>query len=357
MGPAPRSLSPTQPWPAATVAALLLTLERPGSWWVALAGFLARGGLLLFALPILVLHTPAGVQTELSPLLVPFLFGGASSGLVTLSVGVAGLLVLALVGGGLVGAWAERELILLAADPEPVTRQDRSARGTGDGVTAQVLMVLAARWLAHVPLLAALGWGAARVVATVYREVTVPFEVVTPLLVRIVAAVPDAIAAIGLAWLLGEAAGGLAAREVVLGGRGVLGAAVAGWAALLRRPAAGLATLLWTSLALLVATAPGLIAATAAWRWVRAALWDRDAPPVIAAAIGVFITLWLATLALTGFAAALRSSAWTAEWLRRRGGLVASESAPSTGWAVGTIGDGEGTRPEGWPSSGASGTL
>src|SRR5918997_1141123 len=86
MRPAPRQPSPTQPWPAATVAALLHPLERPESWWVALAGFLARGGLLLFLLPILVLHTPAGVQTELSPLLVPFLFGGASAGFVTLTV-------------------------------------------------------------------------------------------------------------------------------------------------------------------------------------------------------------------------------------------------------------------------------
>ena len=78
MRPAPRQPSPTQPWPAATVAALLHPLERPESWWVALAGFLARGGLLLFLLPILVLHTPAGVQTELSPLLRlgPSLTGG-----------------------------------------------------------------------------------------------------------------------------------------------------------------------------------------------------------------------------------------------------------------------------------------
>jgi hypothetical protein len=352
MGYPPRSPSPTQPWPAATVAALLLTLERPASWWVALAGFLARGGLILFALPILVLHTPAGVQTELSPLLVPFLFGGSSSGFITLSITVAALGAFALLAGGIAGAWSDRVLILHAA------YADADATGAApEGDSRQVLVVLTARWLAHVPLLVALGWGAARVVTTVYREVTVPFEVVTPLLVRIVVAVPDALAVIGVAWLLGEAAGGLAAREVVLGRRGGLGAAVAGWAGIVRRPLASLATVGWTSLALAVAVGPGLLAAAAAWRWVRAVLWDGGEPLLVVAAIGVFIALWLATLALTGFACALRSNAWTAEWLRRRGRLVASEPTPPRGWAGGTIGDAEGTRQEGWPSSGASGTL
>ena len=351
MRPAPRPPSPTQPWPAATVAALLHPLERPESWWVALAGFLARGGLLLFLLPILVLHTPAGVQTELSPLLVPFLFGGASGAFFALSATVAAIGAFALLVGGLVGAWSDRLLILDAADP------DGSAEGGRRVATAQVLVVLTARWLAHVPLLAALGWGAARVVATVYRELTVPFEVVTPLLVRILVAVPDALAVIGLAWLLGEAAGGLAAREVVLRGRGGLGGAVAGWSGLVRRPVASLATLAWTSIGLVIAIAPGLLSAAAAWRWVRAVLWDGGEPLELIAALAAFVGLWLATLALTAFASAVRSSAWTAEWLRRRGGLVTAEVAPPVGWGVGTIGDGEGTRPEGWPSSGASGTL
>jgi hypothetical protein len=113
----------------------------------------------------------------------------------------------------------------------------------------------------------------------------------------------------------------------------------------------------WTSVVVLLAVGPGLLAAAAAWRWVRAVLWDGGDPLQHVVAIGLFVGLWLATLALTGFAAALRSGAWTAEWLRRRGGLALTEDEPATGWAVGTIGDGEGTRPEGWPSSGASGTL
>ena len=353
MAPAPRSPSVTQPWSSATVAALLHPLERPATWWLALAGFLSRGGLVLFALPILVLPTPAGVQTELSPLLIPFLFGGASNGLVAFSATVAALGALALLAGGLIGAWSERLVILDAGDADHGALEPPDRVAT---VTAQVFVVLTARWLAHVPLLVALVWGGARIVATVYREVTVPFEVVTPLLVRILAGAPDAIAVIGLAWLLGEAAGGLAAREVVLARRGGLGAAVAGWAGLVGRPLASLATLAWTTIAVLVAAGPGLLAAGAAWRWVRATLWDAGDPLAAAGAVGVFVGLWLATLALTGFAAALRSSAWTAEWLRRRGLLAMGDPQPG-GWRVGTIGDGEGTRPEGWPSSGASGTL
>src|SRR5687768_1143661 len=182
MAPAPHSPSPTQPWPAATVAALLQSLERPASWWVALAGFLARGGVVLFVLPILVLHTPAGVQTELSPLLVPFLFGGSSGGFVALTVSIAALTAIALLVGGLIGAWSERLLIRDAAGADP----DGPARPPAPA--GEILVVLAARWLAHLPLVLALAWGAARIVAAVYREVTVPFEVLTPLVVRIVTA-------------------------------------------------------------------------------------------------------------------------------------------------------------------------
>jgi hypothetical protein len=352
MAPAPRSPSPTQPWPAATVAALLQSLERPASWWVALAGFLVRGGVMLFVLPILVLHTPAGVQTELSPLLVPFLFGGSSGGFVALTVSVAAVTAIALLVGGLVGAWSERLLIREAAEPEP----DPDAPDGPPAPASEILVVLATRWLAHVPLVLALAWGAARIVAAIYREVTVPFEVLTPLVVRIVAAVPDAIAVVGLAALLGEAAGGLAAREVVLGGQGAPRAAVAGWLGLVRRPLGSLATVLWTTLVLLVALVPGVLAAAAAWRWVRAVLWDGGDPQELVAALAAFVGLWLATLALTAFAAALRSSAWTAEWLRRHAGPEPAGNR-SFAWGVGTIGDGEGTRPDGWPSSGASGTL
>jgi hypothetical protein len=333
------------------VGALLGVLERPAAWWLALAGFLARGGLLLVAAPILVIHTPAGVQTELSPLLVPFLLTNESASFVAFAVAASAGAALALLVGTLVGAWSETVLVRLMADDEGDPA--RAAAGSWSFVPH----VLAARWLCHLPLIAALLWGAARIGATVYRELTVPFEVVTPIAVRIATAVPDALVIVGLAWLLGEAAGGLAAREVVLGGRGVARAAVAGWLGLAARPLASLATLAWTTLIVMVAVVPGLLGATAAWRWLREVLWQPGEPAAVAATLLLFVALWLATLTLTGVAAALRSAAWTAEWQRRVSERPVARITRQMGWEVGTIGDGEGTRPEGWPTTGASGRL
>src|SRR5687767_650785 len=107
MSPAPRAPSPPRPWSGGLVSALLLTLERPTDWAIALAGFLARGGLIAFLLPIVVVPTPAGIQATLAPLLVPVVFGEVSPGLLAL----LGTLVVAtlawLLVGGFVGAWSE----------------------------------------------------------------------------------------------------------------------------------------------------------------------------------------------------------------------------------------------------------
>src|SRR5918997_3804313 len=118
MSSAPRNPSSAQPWAGAVVAALLLTLERPAGWAVALAGFLARGGVVALVLPILALPTPAGLQTMISPIIVPFHFGDVAPGFVALvaSLIVAGLTWLAV--GGLVGAWSEAHLVRAAAVEE-----------------------------------------------------------------------------------------------------------------------------------------------------------------------------------------------------------------------------------------------
>ena len=45
--------------------AIVVTLVRPLSWLLGLAGFLAGGGLLLMAAPVVVLPTPTGIQNAL----------------------------------------------------------------------------------------------------------------------------------------------------------------------------------------------------------------------------------------------------------------------------------------------------
>ena len=51
-------------------ASLAAVLGRPRWWLIALAGYLVRGGLLLFLVPIVVLPTPAGLANAVAPTLV-----------------------------------------------------------------------------------------------------------------------------------------------------------------------------------------------------------------------------------------------------------------------------------------------
>jgi hypothetical protein len=333
-----------------------VTLERPALWGLSLAGFLARGGILVFLLPILVLPTPAGLQAELAPLLVPFVFGQPAVGLVRLVGSVAVLLIAALLIGGLLGAWADRGLIREVAVAGG--REARASRDPG----RELVHVLVARLLAHLPLAVALGWGAVRIGEVFYREVTVPFEVATPVVLRVVSAVPDSIAIILGAWVLGEAAGSIAAREVVLGRRPAPAAAVLGWLRLARRPLSTAATILATTVVVALAVIPAVAAATVAWSRLRWLLWD-DAPGlVVAVAVGLFVALWLGGLVLAAGATAWRSILWTGEWQRNqtfgRGQTdpATAEAALVQAGAPGTIGA-DGRRPGGWPTTGTSGRL
>jgi hypothetical protein len=347
---------PRPPWTAAVLGASLLTLERPGSWVPSLAGFLARGGILAFLLPILVLPTPAGLQAELAPLLVPFVFGQPAAGLLRLLAGVVVLGVAALILGGLLGAWSDRLLIReAAAAPGGAIR-------TSYGEAHEVVHVLGARLLAHVPLAVALAWGAVRIGEVFYREVTVPFEVATPVAIRVATAVPESIAVILGAWLLGESAGGIAAREVVLRGRSGAAAAAIGWLGLVRRPLASAATILATTVVLVLAVVPAVVAATAAWSRLRSLLWDDAPASAVAVALGLFVVLWLGGLVLAAGATAWRSAVWTREWERHACAGVAdpepegSEVPLVAAGAAGTIGA-DARRPGGWPTAGTSGRL
>lgn len=338
MSVATRSSSPARhPRWGGLAAALLLTLERPGAWAVALAGFLARGGLLLMLLPIVALPTPAGIQAELAPLLVPLAFGQVADGLSVLVAVISGAVLVALLAGGLVGAWADARLAALAIE-EPDAPVGRLGLGTA-------VDLLLARLVAHVPLALALGWGAARIVEVGYAELVRPFEVVTPLAVRIISGAPIAVVLVGLAWLLGEAAGGLATREVLLRGRGSIAAAVGGWFLLLRHPAASLGVVLATSAVALVTLLPGLLAAGAAWSQVRIALFDGAGPLEQWLAVSLFSAVWLGALVLAAAGVAFRQYAWTLAWRRHARPAPVASVVPA--WRVGTIGDGEATRPGG----------
>lgn len=334
------------------VAGALTTLARPELWAVALAGFLARGGIVAFLLPIVVLPSPSGVANVIAPSLTSFAFGLVSSSFVEILAAFIALALAWVVLGGLAGAWADTELARAAS------ADDELGIGIGDLVQPgrrTVLQAFGVRLLAHLPLAVALAWGAVRIVQAAYAELVTPFEVVTPLFIRVLGDVPDAIAVIVTLWLLGEAAGGLAVRHVVLGRRSAAASVRDGWLDLVRRPRSSFGTLLATDLVVGLAVVSSALAAGVVWSWVRLAVLGRDGPAEVGAAIGILVAVWLGGLLLTSVAVAWRSVAWTAEWLRVMPRPAVDEKVGAS--SLGTFGGADHAPPGGRSSSRSSGTL
>ena len=87
-----------------TLAALLAVVVRPTWWILGLAGFLARGGILLFVLATVTLPSPLALSNVVAPLLVPIVFGGMTPFLLA----VIGLGILSVVAWIVVGAGSAR---------------------------------------------------------------------------------------------------------------------------------------------------------------------------------------------------------------------------------------------------------
>jgi hypothetical protein len=338
-------------WAAAMLGAALGALSSPAAWAVALAGFLGRGGLILFLVPIIVLPTPAGVANLVAPWVVPLWSGEISAQIILILVGAVALIVGSIVAGGMLGAWADLVLVREASLNEelgfgPVVQRPRR------GLAGQAFGV---RLLAHLPLAIALFWGAARIAEAGARELRNPLEVVSPFAVRVISSVPDAVAVVFLAWLIGEAAGGLAVRHLLLGGGSPGRSLREAFIDLVRYPSS-LATLLLTTVGLLVTLVPSVVAAGVGWSWARQMLLGGGLPTDSVVAIVLFVVLWLGGLALAAGVATWRSYAWTAEWMRHR--VAAGWDPGATAeHEIGTIGGSGSPRPGGWSSSGSSGTV
>lgn len=303
---------------AAIVAALLVVLPRPDIWAVALAGFLIRGGLLIFLIPIVVVPSPVGFANLVAPTLTTLVLGGVSPALAAAmaAIGLAALLWL-LVGGWLAAA-TERDIIAcVAADEEAVP--NAAARPTV--AQGRAWRIVFARLAAAVPLAAALLWGSILIVQATYAELTGPSDVTVPIALRVVAAVPEVVALIFGAWVLSETLGALAARRLVLRGESLDSAFFGAWIDLLRRPVGSVVTFLVPTLALAVTVLPSLVAAGLAWDGVRTVMSLGQPGDGLRLVLGllVFLLVWGVGLTVTGLIAAWRNAVWTVEVLRPRG--------------------------------------
>ncbi len=290
-------------------AAVVMTLIRPASWAYGLLGFLAGGGLVIVAWPILVLPTPTGLQNDLGVPVSRLVLGTPSIELFVLA--AAGLLagVAVLVVATLVGAWAERQgivAVLEAARREGLVIRDVDVAGA-PGVGRIALI----RLLALVPVAVAvlLAWG--HVYDAAYHELILPDDLVTPLPIRVIRDVPGWIGGVGVVWLLADTAAAVGVRRLVLERRPVLGAWLLGWVDVVRRPHRVLATALAGLGVLVLLLGPVLLASAATWGHVSNAMLVGQDLPGILLALTTWVAVWLGGLVLVGVAAAIRAAGWT----------------------------------------------
>jgi hypothetical protein len=325
-------------WRDALASAALIAVARPATWPLALAGFLARGGILALLLPIVVMPTPSGIADVIAPAIVPFAFGLVAPAFVVLVVSVALLVATWVMAGGFVGAWADVELVReVVADDEAVVAPMTDRQHP-------VFAAFAVRLLSAIPLALALSVAAVEIVTAAYAELTSPIEVVTPLFVRVLSDVPAAIGLVVVAWAVSEAAGGMAVRHLLLGGASVPVALRDGWLDFVRRPLSTAGTLILTDLAVIAAVASTIFCAGVAWSGARFALLAGE-PLQAPVAVVLLVVVWLGGVVLIGVAAAWRSAAWTLEVARSDRVGTADPSAEER--AVGTFGGPEHARPGG----------
>jgi hypothetical protein len=316
---------------AALTGALLATLATPAIWPLALATFLLRGGLLLVALPIVVLPSPVGLGNLLAPMLMTVVFGGGSVGVAV----IVGLVVLAIVAwivvGGLIAATLEAEGARIVGCDEELADAGRgeTAASAASWSPRAAARILAARAATHVPTGIVLIWGSVRLIAVTYRELTSPFDVATPIALRVLRGAPEVIAAIVVAWMLGEMLGGIAARRISLGGAGVGRALRDAIVAVVRHPLAALVAFWVPTAGLILIVVPSTLAATAAWRTVRVAMRSLTDPLGPTLAVLLFVAIWVVGLALIAVASGWRAAVWSMADRRDsegRGGSMGGES-------------------------------
>jgi hypothetical protein len=321
---------------AITLAALLATFGRPSWWLLALAGFLVRGGVLLFVLATVTLPSPLVISNIVAPLVVPLALGQLDGPTLTL-IGVAlATIVTWLVGGACVAAVTEVALI----------RDGREAM-MDEGLAVPVaipprrwlrIRVATAHLLAHVPTAFVLAIGSVRIAGVAYVELTNPFEVTTPLILRVIVGAASPIAAI------------------VLGGGTVLGSLRGAVGDIVRRPLGALVPALGTTMILAIDLAALLGAVAIAWTQVGDRLTDSRADgSALMIGLLAFGASWIGALALTGLIDAWRGAAMTFEF--ERAALATASSADRAPDQGGTIGVPPGRRPGDWSTGEGGGSL
>lgn len=286
-------------------SAVAAALGRPALWPIALAGFLARGGIVLFVAPIVSPPSLVGLATFIGPASITP--SGPTSGLIIRIVVAAVVLGAGLLLGTIAGSAAELALIEDAGraidlpavdDPRP-------------GLLRRIVVI---RLVGLLPVAVVLGAGIQDLGQILYQELTLPTDLVTPIAVRVALRAPALVAAIVVTWLAGETLAGLATRLVVLRDAGT-GPALGGALRLAVRRAVTVIPLSALSVLLAVGVL-GLAIGLVSWSWdfardVLLTAGGRGDLLALAASTLLFSGCWLIGLVLAGVLAAGRGVAWT----------------------------------------------
>ncbi len=287
---------------------LLAVLSHPRWWVLALAAFLARGGLVLVLLPLIPLPSTAALANALGPTLVGFVFGGPSVPFLILVGSMIAMTLVWFVLSGVVGAAIDLALIRDAAAEDDL--EDRI-----QPIAGGLWRAVAVRWLAHVPTAVAMAVGLVAVVDAAYGQLIRPGDPTVPVAIRVILQVPLNVSAIVAAWVIGEGVGGIAERRLAWGA-GIARSLLDGVVGLVRPT--GLLVLVVTSATLLLAVIGGDLAIGLAFEHARIVILDGGTVLEHGVALGFLSVSWIATTILLAVAAAWRSAAWTFEIGRRQ---------------------------------------
>lgn len=303
-------------WAASMQAALAASLGRPRWWILALAAFLVRGGIVVVLLPLVSLPSAPALATAFAPTIEALALSRQSLEGALIGAAIVGGVLAILAVAALTGAWLDNTLTA-----EAETSEELDLRPAPEPPSAW--RALGIRLAAHLPTFIALGYAAVRLVVATYQELLSPGEPSIPLALRVLGRAPDAILVAMVAWLLGEALGGIAARRTAEG-EGFGQALRGGLADLVRLR--GVATFVVTD-AVVLATVVLLVAVVGrATDHVRVYLLGGADDVSLAAALFLLITTWVLALATLGAALAWRATAWTIETAPRR--VVSAEVVP-----------------------------
>jgi hypothetical protein len=282
--------------------ALRLTLGAPGLWAVGLAGFLARGGIVVFALPIVALPSVVGLITFIGPNSV------TAAGLAPRFVAIV-----ATVTAGLI-AWIVVATIVAAATDLALV--GAVVRGTANRSTPGVrtpgpTTVFVIRLVSLVPFALGVALGGVRLGQVGYQELILPSNGSSHFVIRVLQGAPEVVALLLVTWLVTELIGAIAVRLAIVEGRTAAGSLGRSPAWIVRRPLRSLVVVAGTVIGSILVLAPAVIVAGTAWDVVRTALLGDAGPFVDVVAVVLFVAVWTIALVLAGIVATWRSAAWS----------------------------------------------